>query len=57
LIGRNAYLSHTLDIASIVEAIHLIWADWQTKSLRTMLFEPISPEAAVQQILERVQRS
>lgn len=57
LIGRNAYLSHTLDIASIVEAIHLIWADWQTKSLRTMLFEPISPEAAVQQILERVQGS
>lgn len=54
LTARNAYLSHTLDIPSIVEAIRLIWADWQTKSLRTMPFEPISPEAAVQQILQRV---
>ena len=54
LTARNAYLSHTLDIPSIVEAIRLIWADWQIKSLRTMPFEPISPKAAVQQILQRV---
>jgi len=54
LTARNAYLSHTLDIPSIIEAIRLIWADWQIKSLRTMPFEPISPEAAVQQILQRV---
>ncbi len=54
LTARNAYLSHTLDIPSIVEAIRLIWADWQVKSLRTMPFDPISPEAAVQQILQRV---
>ncbi len=54
LTARNAYLSHTLDIPSIIEAIRLIWADWQIKSLRTMPFEPISPEAAVQHILQRV---
>ncbi len=54
LTARNAYLSHTLDISSIVKAIRLIWADWQAKSLRSMPFEPISPEAAVHQILERV---
>jgi glycosyltransferase involved in cell wall biosynthesis len=54
LTAKNAYLSHTLDITSIVEAIRLIWADWQTQSLRTMPFEPITPEAAVRQILQRV---
>lgn len=56
LIARNAYLSHTLDVSSIVAAIQLIWSDWQNKSLRTMPFEPISPEAAVEQILQRIQQ-
>lgn len=54
LIARNAYLCHTLDIKSIVEAIRLIWFDWQKKSLRIMPFEPISPEVAVEQILRKV---
>ncbi len=54
LIARNAYLSHTLDIPSIVAAIRLIWGHWQMKSLRTMPFHPISPEVAVQEIMQRV---
>jgi hypothetical protein len=57
LLGRNAYLSHTLDINTIVEAIKLIWRDWQSQSLRVMPFEPVTPENAVNQILERLNYS
>jgi hypothetical protein len=53
---RNAYLSHTLDINSIVEAIKLIWRDWQSQSLRIMPFDPITPESAVNKILDRLQK-
>lgn len=56
LYERNAYLSHTLDITTIVEAIKLIWQDWQSQSLRVMPFDPITPESAVKKILERVQK-
>lgn len=57
LSSRNAYLSCTLDINTIIEAIQLIWQDWQSQSLRLMPFEPVSPDNAVSQILERVKKS
>ena len=56
LSDRNAYLSHTLDVSSIVGAIRIIWQDWQSKALRVMPFDPITPESAVNKILERVQK-
>jgi hypothetical protein len=56
LSDRNAYLSHTLDVSSIVSAIRIIWQDWQSKALRVMPFNPITPESAVNKILERVQK-
>jgi hypothetical protein len=56
LSSRNAYLSHTLDIKTIVEAIKLIWRDWQSQSLRAMPFDPITPESAVNKILDRVEK-
>jgi len=56
LSAKNAYLSHTSDIVIIVDAIKLIWRDWQSQSLRVMPFDPITPESAVKKILERVQK-
>jgi len=52
--ARNAYVSHALDVISIVDAIRLIWTDWQAKNLRVMPFYPISPKSAVDKILARV---
>jgi hypothetical protein len=56
LLSRNAYLSHTLDVSSIVDAIRIIWRDWQSQSLRVMPYDPITPESAVKKILERLQK-
>lgn len=55
LASRNAYLSDTNNTSSIVEAIEKIWNDWQANSLRIMPFKPVSPENAVQEILDRIQ--
>lgn len=57
LISRNAYLSHTLDIQSIVDAIRLIWMDWLKKSLRTMDYSPISSKDAVDKIFNKIEAS
>lgn len=57
LVAKNAYLSHTSDISSIEIAIQNIWKDWNSKSLRSMPFDPVTPENAVNQILERLKNS
>ena len=54
LTERQAYLSHTFDQASIVQALHQIWDDWKLKNLRLQKYSPISPKDAVDQILEKL---
>lgn len=55
LINRNAYLSHTSDTASIERMIENIWEDWNSKTLREMPFEPVTPETAVHHIFNKLQ--
>jgi glycosyltransferase involved in cell wall biosynthesis len=57
LVKKNAYLSHTADITSTVNTIQLIWEDWKQGNLREMPFEPVSPEGAVRQILDRIRKT
>ncbi len=54
LLARGGYLSHTQDAKSILNALRLIWNDWQKKSLKTALFQPVSPKDAVREILQKV---
>ncbi|SNC62089.1 hypothetical protein [Polynucleobacter victoriensis] len=51
---RGGYLSHTQDPKSILRTLQLIWGDWQKKSLKVPLFQPVSPKYAVSQILKKV---
>ncbi len=52
--ARNCYLSHTLDSASILNALELLWADWNNKTLRPQVFLPITPKDAVNTILQKI---
>jgi hypothetical protein len=54
LMGRNHYLSHTLDQQSILNTLETIWLDWNLEQLHTPTGDPISPRDAVKSILERI---
>ena len=51
---RNAYVCHTLDQASIEEALMEVWRDWQEHALREPVGDPVSVRSAVDRILEEV---
>jgi len=54
LIERNHYLSHTLEPITILAALETIWGDWQQQTLKQPTGEPVTPEAAVQKILQQM---
>lgn len=54
LMGRNHYLSHTLDQQSILNTLETIWLDWNLEQLHTPTGDPISPRDAVKSILEKI---
>ena len=54
LLERQSYLSHTLDSDSIFETLKQIYQDWKNQLLPTPKFQPISPQDAVNSILQRI---
>ena len=54
---RQAYLSSSLDQTSIISALHLIWKDWNNKSLSQPFFEPMHARDAAQKMMEIVQKN
>ena len=54
LMERHHYLSHTLEPQTILATLETIWHDWQQQTLKQPTGEPVSPEAAVQKILQQM---
>ena len=52
--ARHAYVCNTLDIGSIVQQIDEVYWDWRNGALRQTVYQPVSPEAAVDVILNRL---
>jgi hypothetical protein len=51
---RGAYISHTLDGASIAQVFEQILQDWQNHQLPTKVMTTVTPKDAVQTILKRI---
>ena len=51
---RGAYISHTLDAASIAQVFEQILQDWQNHQLPAKVMETVTPKDAVQTILKRI---
>lgn len=56
LAQHGAYVSHTLDSPTIQQAVVRLYDDWQAKALAPQTAAPVTADAAVEQILERVAR-
>jgi hypothetical protein len=54
LMARNHYLSHTLEPITILATLETIWGDWQQQTLKQPTGEPVTPEGAVQKILQQM---
>lgn len=54
LLSRQAYLSHTLEPDTILATLRVIWREWQEKTLPYPPFRPVSPQDAVQSIVEKL---
>jgi len=54
LLDRGAYVSHTNDIASVLNCLESMWDAWFKQSLPVPNLQPITPETAVEQILKKI---
>ncbi len=54
LTERGAYISHTLDPASILQVFQRIEQDWQAQAIPTRAMTTVTPQSAVETILKRV---
>ncbi len=54
LLDRGAYVSHTNDIASVLNCLESMWDAWLKQSLPVPNLQPITPETAVEQILKKI---
>lgn len=54
LLARQAYVSHTTELTSVINALERIWSAWIAKALPLPKFDPVTPAKAVKQILEKV---
>jgi hypothetical protein len=51
---QGAYISHTLEAASITQVFEKILQDWQDHRLPTKVMTTITPKDAVETILKRI---
>ena len=54
LLARQAYVSHTTDLSSVIQALERVWHDWVNHMLPVPALNPITPETAVAEIIDRV---